>query len=320
MSILVYKPGILTTVQDLGRHRFRRFGINPSGAMDLTAARLINVLLGNNENEAVIEMHFPAPQIVFEASTFAAIGGGDFSPKLNDQPLENWRPFFAKKGSLLKFTGKASGNRTYLAIKGGFKTDEWLGSSSTNLAAGIGGCRGRKLEPGDRIAFKARVKWQKAKLVYRISNSLVPLYSPFPTVRIIEGAEFGYLNAKGRDLLLNQDFTISNNSNRMGFRLIGEPVTLSKPREFISSAVSFGTIQILPDGQLIVLMADHQTAGGYPRIAHVITYDLPLLAQLGANDKVAFHLVEPGDAENLSLAFEKELNFLKTAVRFAENS
>lgn len=320
MSILLHKSGILTTVQDLGRERFRRFGINPSGVMDGAAARLINTLIGNDASEGVLEMHFPAPHIVFEAEAVAAIGGGDFAPRLDDQPVENWRPFVAAKGSVLKFADKTSGNRAYLAVRGGFKTNDWLGSSSTNLAAEKGGFRGRKLEAGDRIALNQRSKKPPVTFAKRIAGSIIPMYRPFPTVRIISGAEFEHLDAVGQSLLLNQDFTISNNSNRMGFRLIGEPVTLSKPREFISSAVSFGTIQILPDGQLIVLMADHQTAGGYPRIAHVIARDLPLLAQLGANDKVAFHLVEMEDAENLALEFEKELNFLKTAVRFTANS
>src|SRR5438445_6684170 len=131
MSILFQKPGLMTTVQDLGRHKYRRFGINPNGVMDTVAARLINILLGNDEGEAVIEMHFPAPQIVFEANALVAIGGGDFSPMLDGQPMENWQSFFAKRSSVLEFVGKRSGNRTYLAVKGGFRIAEWLGSSST---------------------------------------------------------------------------------------------------------------------------------------------------------------------------------------------
>lgn len=284
--------------------------------MDQTATRLINILLNNNENEAVLEMHFPAPLIVLESNVIASIGGGDFSPTLDDQPIENWRPFYAKKNSVLKFTRKTSGNRAYLAIKDGIKISDWLESSSTNLAAKIGGIQGRKLEAGDRIDCKKKVKRQKSEQ-YRISNSLLPRYSPFPTVRITPGAEFESLSEKGRNLLLNQDFTISNSSNRMGFRLAGEPVTLSQNIELVSSAVSFGTIQLLPDEQLIVLMADHQTAGGYPRIAHVIGHDLPLLAQLGANDKVAFHLTDTETAENLALKFEKDLNFLRVGVKLS---
>lgn len=320
MSILIKKGGLLTTVQDLGRNRFRRFGINPSGVMDEAAARLVNILLGNDENEAVLEMHFPAPQIEFEADAIFALGGGDFGPQLDNNDVENWRPFFAKKGSLLKFAGKTLGNRSYLAVRGGFKADEWLGSHSTNLIAAIGGHEGRKLDTGDRVALKAQAKSPSAKPNSIVSPSLIPRYSRFPTVRIIPGAEFEQLTNESTELLARQDFVISNNSNRMGFRLNGEPLQLAKPREFISAAVDFGTIQILPDGQLIVLMADHQTAGGYPRIGHVISRDLPLLAQLGASDKVAFHLTDLKHAEDLQLDFERELSFFRVGCKFQANS
>lgn len=320
MSILLQKAGILTTIQDLGRFGFRRFGINPSGAMDQTAVRLINILLGNDDNEAALEMHFPAPQIVFNKATIAAIGGADFQPTLDDKPIENWRPFSAGENSVLKFGRKVTGNRAYVAIKGGFEVEKWLGSSSTNLAAKIGGFGGQKLETGDKINFWETATYNKVEHPTRVSVSLIPHYSQFPTVRIIAGAEFEYLSDEGRDTLANENFVISTNSNRMGFRLKGDPVSLSQPREMVSSAANFGTIQLLPDGQLIVLMADHQTAGGYPRIAHVITQDLPLLAQLGANDKVAFHLVETGHAEDLTIAFEKELNFLRIACKFQATS
>ena len=149
---------MLTTVQDLGRNGFRRFGINPNGAMDKTAARLINILLGNNETEAVIEMHFPAPEILFEEEAIFALGGANFGAKLNDETIENWKIHFAESGSVLKFTEKIFGNRCYLAVKGGFKIEKWLGSASTNLTANIGGFDGRKLEKGDRIDFNQNPK------------------------------------------------------------------------------------------------------------------------------------------------------------------
>jgi antagonist of KipI len=319
MSLHIQKPGILTTVQDLGRQKYRRFGINPTGAMDGAAAHLINILLDNDENEGVLEMHFPAPEIRFTEQVLAVIGGADFAPTLSDKPVENWRSFVAKKASVLKFTRRAAGNRAYLAIKGGFKVDDWLESKSTNLVAAIGGFNGRKLESGDVIGCGTSQDTSEARVGQRIAPSLIPMYRPFPTIRIIPGAEFDYLSADGLNLLENEDFSISNSSNRMGFRLSGRPLQLSQSLELVSSAVSFGTIQLLPDGQLIVLMADHQTAGGYPRIAHVIGRDLPLLAQLGANDKVAFHLITIDQAENLALEFDRELNFLRVGCKFQAN-
>ena len=314
MSILIEKSGILSTIQDLGRTGFRRFGINPNGAMDKTAVRLINVLIDNNENAAVLEMHFPAPVLRFEKAAIVALGGADFSATLGGEAIENWRPIFVGKNQILKFTNKIFGNRVYLSIKGGFKINEWLGSASTNLVAGIGGFEGRSLRKDDRLFFKSKFKIQNSKFPYKISKDLIPRYSPFPTARVVAGAEFGKLTAAGREKFISRNFTISFNSNRMGFRLNGEKLTLAKKFELVSSAVAFGTIQLLPDGQMIILMADHQTSGGYPRIAHVVSTDLPVLAQLGATDKVNFQLISLEAAEQLTLEFEKNLNLLRISV------
>lgn len=315
MSLTIHKSGFLTTVQDSGRRRFQRFGVNPNGAMDAAAARLINILLGNDEAEAVLEMHFPAPEILFEEEAVFAVGGADFSARLNEKPIESWSPQFAEKASLLRFDKKISGSRAYLAVKGGFKIERWLGSASTNLAANIGGFQGRSLKTGDRLFFKIlSPKFENRN--YKISQQLLPLYSRFPTVRVVAGAEFELLTALSLETFFKEDFVVSRNSDRMGFRLAGEPIYLLSEKELISAAVNFGTIQLLANGQLIILMADHQTSGGYPRLANVADVDLPLVAQLGTEDKIGFHLVTIEEAENLRLSFEKDLNLLKTAVKF----
>jgi antagonist of KipI len=327
MSILIQKSGILSTIQDLGRKGFRQFGINPNGAMDSRVVRLINILLGDDETEAVLEMHFPAPEILFEEDALFALGGADFGAELNDKFIENWRICFTEKGSVLKFKQKNFGNRAYLSVKGGFEIEKWLGSSSTNLLAEIGGFDGRNLQTGDVIQFNEKRKLenrkfknQDSKLIsfqkfpYKISNDMIPRYSSFPTIRIIAGAEFERLTALSEQNFLKQNFTVSNESNRMGFRLCSEPIYLLDEVELVSSAVGFGTIQLLPDGQTIILMADHQTSGGYPRIAHVVSTDLPVLAQLGANDKVGFEMISLSEAEDLSIQFEKDLNLLRIGV------
>lgn len=317
MSLLIKKEGLLSTIQDAGRKTLRRFGINPNGAMDKTAARLINILLGNDENEPVIEMHFPAPEIVFEEDAIFAIGGANFGAKFGGEEIENWRINFAMSGSVLKFTEKVFGNRCYLAVKNGFKIEKWLASASTNLTAKIGGFNGEKLKTNDRVYFNQNIKFKIQNSKLKISNSLLPFYSRFPTVRIIKGAEFDNLTAISESDFLNETFIISKNSNRMGFRLEGKPLYLLEKLELVSSAVDFGTIQLLPDGQIIILMADHQTTGGYPRLGNIISIDLPLAAQLGANDKIGFHLISVAEAENLLIEFERDLNFLKIGSKFA---
>lgn len=317
MSILFSKPGILTTVQDSGRTGLRRFGINPNGAMDKTAMRLINILLGNAENEAVLETHFPAPEIVFEENTIFAVGGADFSAHLNDLKIENWRLIFAEKGSVVTFQNKIFGNRAYFAVKGGFSIEKQFASASTNLTAQIGGISGGKIEKNDRIFFNRKADATAANEKLIISASLIPFYSRFPTVRVVAGAEFEHLTAHGEQTFLHYDFLVSTDSNRMGFRLAGEPIFLLDQKELVSAAVNFGTVQLLPDGQLIILMADHQTSGGYPRIGNIIETDLPLVAQLGANDRIAFHLISQPEAENILYQFETNLRLLKIGVRYA---
>ncbi len=316
MSILIQRPGILTTVQDLGRYGSRRFGINPGGVMDPAACRLINALLGNEESESVLEMHFPAPQIVFEKEVCAALGGADLVARVDGEPLSVWQTFRTKPGSTLAFTGKNLGNRAYLAVKGGFAVERWLGSSSTNLVAQRGGLSGRRLEEGDRIGFRSPGSYDSTPIEVRISPWMIPRYSSAPIVRVLPGAEFGDLTGRAREIFLGTEFEVSIKSDRMGYRLSGEAIELSNQGEMISSAVSFGTIQCLPDNQLILLMADHQTTGGYPRLAHVISHDLPLIGQLGPGDKVAFHITTVEEAEDLDLSLERNLKFLRAGSKF----
>lgn len=314
MGVFIEKSGVLTTIQDLGRTGFRRFGINPNGAMDRTAARLINVLLGNDDAEAVLEMHFPAPKLFFEEAAIIALGGADFGAKIDDKSIENWRPYQIEKNQTLCFTAKFSGNRAYLTVKGGFKINRWLKSTSTNLTAEIGGFEGRTLRKNDRLFFNSAFQIADSRFKYKISRSLTPRYSSFPTVRVVAGAEFERLTGLSEQNFLKQNYTITLDSDRMGFRLQSEPLYLLNKTELVSSAVDFGTIQLLPNGQQIILMADHQISGGYPRIAHVVSKDLPVLAQLGAGDKVNFELISLQEAEDLMLEFERDLNLLRIGV------
>jgi antagonist of KipI len=316
MSLLILRSGILSTVQDLGRNGFRRFGINPNGAMDKTAVRLINILLGNDETEAVLEMHFPAPKILFKQSAIMSLAGGDFGAKINGEEIENWRCVAVKKGNILSFEQKKCGNRSYLSVKGGFQIKKWLGSASTNLKAGIGGFSGKNLQKNDRLFFKQKTSNEFQKTDYRISKSIIPIYSSLPQVRVVAGMELSKLTTESRKNFLSRNFAVRNESDRMGFRLHGESLYLRERLEMLSSAVNFGTIQLLPDGQMVILMADHQTTGGYPRLAHITEVDLPLVAQLSSNDQVSFELITIAAAEDLILQREKDLGLLRSACNF----
>lgn len=317
MSIKILTNSLLTTIQDLGRNGFRAFGINPNGAMDKTAFRLVNILLGNDENESALEIHFPAPKILFEENAVIALGGADFGAKIENQNLKNWQTVEIKKGQILSFSEKKIGNRLYLGVKGGFAVNDWLKSKSTNLKAKQGGFDGRKLEKDDQIEF--RIQNSKLKTQLKLSPHFVLDYLYSNQIRFIPGPEFDLLTPLSSEILLKERFLISQNSDRMGFRLTGKELHLLHEKELVSSAVTFGTMQLLPNGQIIILMADHQTTGGYPRIGNVISVDLPILAQLGANDKVRFEPISLEEAENLALKFENELNFLKIGCKFQMN-
>jgi antagonist of KipI len=314
MSVSVLKAGIFSSVQDLGRTGYRRYGIGAGGSMDRAAMRLANALLSNRETAAVLEMHFPAAELRFNRDTAIVGAGADFAPQLDEQPIQNWRVIHVRAGATLKFTSKSHGHRCYIAVAGGIDGDLWLGSTSTNTLAGLGGISGRALSVGDeiRIGIPYGLPFPQGF----ISPSLIPRYSHAPTVRIIAGAELSRLNEKSRQAFFEGTFTVTPASDRMGYRLSGPPIASTDTTEMLSSAVAFGTIQLLPSGELVILMADHQTIGGYPRLGHVITRDLPLLAQLGPGDKLGFHPITVHEAEELAAEFERDLSYLKVACRF----
>lgn len=318
MSIVIRKPGILSTIQDNGRHGYSRFGVNPGGAMDPNALRTVNILLGNDENAAVIEMHFPAAEIEFAASHTFAVAGADFQAELNGRHVRNFQPHSASTGDILRFTSRKSGSRTYLSIVGGLKADEWLSSKSTNLAVGVGGYHGRRLAAGDEIAAHAQTKYEW-KFARQIGWSLRPTFDHPYAIRVVLGPEHFVLDEESKERFVNDEFTISQNSDRMGYRLMGEPLHRTEAYEMVSSSAAFGTIQLLPDGRMIVLMADHQTSGGYPRIANVISVDLPVLAQMGTGDRFGFAIVSIDEAESLTARYERELAILKVGCALSRS-
>jgi antagonist of KipI len=313
VSVLISKPGVLTTVQDLGRRGYRSLGINPNGAMDRAAARVANILVGNKEDAAVLEMHYPPAELIFEQDTLFSICGAEMDARLGTRSVRGWGSYAAPAGTSLSFASRISGNRTYIAVSGGIAVQDWLGSSSTNLIASCGGYEGRRLKGGDRLQVGAQ---RAAASPGFVGRTLVPPYSPQPTVRVIAGSEFDKLDDASFGALATERFTVGRDSDRMGYRLSGTRLTLRDSKEMVSSAVDFGTIQLLPDGQLVILMADHQTTGGYPRIGHVISVDVPLIAQLGPGDKIAFQIVSQQTAEDAVAMHEHGLNFLRVGCRF----
>jgi antagonist of KipI len=320
MSLSIIKPGLLDTIQDGGRDGYGKWGINPGGVMDSYAAEMVNILVGNCCQEAVIEMHFPGPQALFEQNALIAIGGADFSPMLNEVPVPLWQPIVIRKNTLLHFPKLKFGATAYLAVHGGLCLDKWLKSYSTNLKAGAGGWKGQPLKKGDEIPLKEStiyfprfLKEEKNLRILSWKADTADVYQYQHEIFLIPGQEWGFLTEASRHHFLENDFFIHPSSDRMGYQLNGIGLELNRSIDLLSSAVSFGTLQLLPGGQLIVLMADHQTTGGYPRIGHVISAHLPKLAQLRPSDSVHFKFVDLGMAEELMVSRRKQLKILQRA-------
>lgn len=320
MSIQIIKAGILDTVQDRGRYGYQHLGINPGGEMDIFSAQLSNCLLGKEMNAPVIEMHFPAAQIFFEEETVICITGGDFLPVINKNKIPVGQPVAINTNSILQFEKVISGATCYLSILQDLTLDKWLNSYSTNIKAEAGGWNGRKLKKGDRINFKNNVEC--TALLSNKDFILLPWgkreteKTGLNKIRFIKGNEWDWLTNDAINIFKQNNFSISNNSDRMGYRLMGKELKTKENDSLLSSAVTFGTIQLLPDGQLIILMADHQTTGGYPRIANVISADLSLLAQKKPGDKINFSEADHKIAEQEIIKQHNYLQQLQTTCKF----
>jgi antagonist of KipI len=319
MGIKVLKSGLLSTLQDLGRFGYRKDGIIVSGAMDSLALRTGNLLVGNPEAEAALECTLAGPRILFESEQLIAITGADLSAVIDNVPLQMWRPVLVKKGSVLSFGAAMKGCRTYLSVSGGFSVPKVLGSRSTYLRAGFGGWKGRAWQPGDYIPFRSVYK--DTLIDFNWSCDLSSFYPDLNDhiIRVIKGPEYELFSEGSIKAFFEQEFQLRNESDRMGYRLEGAELTLETPQEMISSAVSFGTVQVTSKGDPIVLMADHQTTGGYPRIAQVVTADFSKLAQLRSGQKIRIELVTLAQAHAALLHREQQLKQLKQTLTFKYN-
>lgn len=316
MSIQIIRPGILDTIQDNGRHGYGKWGINPSGAMDRYAAQAANALVGNEPGEAVIEMHFPSGEFLFRSDALISIGGAAFTPTINARAVPLWKALIVKKNSVLSFQGRHQGYRCYLAIHGGLRIAPWLGSRSTNVRVSAGGFQGRPLKKGDVLDFRLehsifRTDDDVRILPWRVNAHTV--YADPQNIFFLEGREWSWLSPGARQRLLSDAFRIDPSSDRMGCYLQHEPLEYRHHEQLLSSAVSFGTIQLLPSGKLVVLMADHQTTGGYPRIGHVATAHLPKLSQLAPHQALRFHMITVADAEKMLFSLQQELRMVQRA-------
>ncbi|MGM1049500.1 MAG: biotin-dependent carboxyltransferase family protein [Bacillota bacterium] len=324
MSITVIKPGLLSTVQDLGRSRYGKYGVSMSGSMDHFSHRTANWLVGNDEREATLELTWSGFTAQFEQDQWIAITGGDFSPAIEGEIVPMWRPVFVRRGSILTFHKPITGCRSYLAVSGGIDVPEVMGSRSTYLRAGIGGFQGRALKSGDVICVKPGgfnkhpIEFDEVSPFYSVKwsvpTTLFPSYHDHPTIRVTCGNQFDDFDMESRKSLYDQTFQVTPQSDRMGYRLSGAPLRLSSVGEYTSEAVSLGTVQVPADGQPIILMADRQTHGGYPKIAQVASIDIPVIVQVPPGSSIRFSEITLKEAETLFIEWSQKIQFLSKMI------
>lgn len=311
MSIQIIKSGICDTVQDQGRFGYALAGVNPGGVADIIACNLANALCGNDKNAAILELHFPASEIIFQRTTLISITGADFSPHVDGFPIGMYRPVVVPAGSQLVFRRRLAGMRTYLAVDGGIDVPLWLGSASTSVKAHVGGFRGRKLQQADMISLGISKLRMATPVVMqaRWSTQFNGVYEK-RVLSYIQGPESDRIDCNLEDI----SFRLKPESDRMALHLDHLKIPCTKHQMF-SSAVTSGTMQLLPSGEAIILMADHQTTGGYPRIANIISSDLPSLAQMSPGDTFRLKCVTVEEAEKSLISIQRKLAKTCAAVR-----
>ena len=304
--IEIISAGMLSTVQDLGRFKVMKNGFTQSGVMDAYSTKIANKLCKNDINAPVIEMTMLGITAKFKGEHIFAISGGIFDVSLNNKPVRTNKAYIAKDGDVLSIKGAKQGLRCYLAVAGGFDVPLFMGSASTNLKINVGGFNGRKLKVGDIL------KIGKADKIKNIEKRELPekTYNNPVRVRVVLGPQDDMFSENDLMLFSKQQYTVTSDLDRMGIRLWGIALRGKEKLEIISDAITFGSIQITNSGMPIILMADHQTTGGYAKIATVISADLPKLAQVKPNDKISFEIIDIDTAEKIAIKQKKFIDKL----------
>ena len=304
MAIHVIRPGMLTTVQDTGRWGYQSRGVPVAGPMDPVSHRLANALIGNDPGAATLEITLLGPELEFESERIVAIAGAEFDVTVDERSAPVGAAFVVAAGTRLRFGARARGSRAYLAISGGVAVPEVLGSRATHVISAMGGIDGRPLRAGDRLPLGAATG---ARAAAPPADRIVPLPDKPARLRVLAGPQRERFAADALDALQSAPYTIAPNSDRMGFRLTGPKLTHAGSADIISDATPLGVLQVPASGQPILLMADRQTSGGYPKIATLIAADLAVAGQLAPGDEIVFDLCTPRDAMAALIAQEQAL-------------
>ena len=311
----VVEPGLLTTIQDLGRYGFSQFGVPPSGALDAFSLRVGNLLVGNREAEACLEITLMGLKIKALKEVVIAITGGDLSPTLNGDPLDMWRAHLLVEGDVLFFRKVRTGCRAYLALSGGVVAPKIMGSLSTYLSGNFGGLEGRKFRRGD-ILYALDLPSSLDKLGIRFPRDWIPSLEKEVTLRVIPGPQDHHFTEKGFRTFRSSSYQVTLQCDRMGVRLEGPKIERRSDVEesIISEGLISGAIQVPGDGKPLLILTELVT-GGYTKIATIISVDLPKVAQLKPGDQVRFTPISVEEAHDLLKRQEDQLGKFKKTLQ-----
>ena len=325
MTVHILKPGMMSSLQDRGRYGHQHLGVSPSGAMDERAHRLAHLLAGNSaaQDLASLEITLQGPSLRFDEPALFVLTGADMNATLDGQPVAVLRPTLARAGQTLTLQAAKPnhGARTYLSIYGGFQVESLLGSQSTHMRVGLGGFEGRALKKGDQMQLTQPLPDDETALnrlqaeldELRIYMPAALALAPRERVRVILD-QADLFTDESLALFQSQSYRISPASERMGYRLEGQPLQRKTPKELLSAPTCFGTIQVPNDGQPIVLMADRQTTGGYPRIGQLASVDLAQIAQRLPGQNLGFDVVTLEQAHALAARQEQAFTRLNDSL------
>jgi len=283
MTLRLIRPGMLTTVQDLGRWGHQHRGVPVAGPMDSYSHRLANQLVGNEPDAAALEITLVGPELEATETLTCVVQGARFDVSLDGKALDAQMPFVISPSQRLRFGARRGGARATLAVAGGFDVAIEFGSRSTSLVSGIGPFNGRALQPGDELPIGGT-----SRSIIASAGRALRMPAGGAHLRAIRGPHEALFTAAALERLFTGRFTITPQSNRMGYRLDGPPLQHAAGADILSDATPIGSVQVPASGQAILLMADRQTTGGYPKIATVITADLPIAGQLAPGDWIEF--------------------------------
>lgn len=322
MGFTVLDGGFFATVQDFGRTGYQQYGITVSGAVDRRSYVLSNILVGNNEHDAGLELTFKGPTIQFDADCVIAVTGGDFDFTLNNAPLPMYQAVLVKKGDVLSSGYRKTGCRAYIAFYGGIDVPLLMGSRSTYTRATLGGFHGRKLVKGDVLKLVS-----PGKIPPNLDKRRIPAEDfgkQELTLRVILGPQNDLFTKKGIETFFSETYTVTSSFDRMGYRLDGAEIEHVKDANIVSDGISFGAIQVPGEGKPIIMLSDKQTTGGYTKIGTVISADIPLIAQCIQGNKIRFKEVTIDEAQKVYMdnyklfhSYAREFNKKSSAIRYS---